>query len=46
MREFLEDAYAHRRDGYGRAQAANKTPLMKRFYKAASASPCCWTART
>ena len=39
MREFLEDAYEHRQDGYGRAQAANKTPLMKRFYQAVSVAP-------
>ena len=32
MREFLEDAHAHRQDGYGRAQAADKTPLIRRFY--------------
>lgn len=39
MRDFLEDAYEHRQDGYGRAQAANKTPLMKRFYKAVTVEP-------
>lgn len=35
MREFLEDAHAHRDDGYGRAQAAMRRELPKRFYKAA-----------
>lgn len=39
MRDFLEDAYEHRQDGYGRAQAANKVPLMKRFYKAVTVAP-------
>ena len=39
MRDFLEDAYEHRQDGYGRAQAANKVPLMKRFYKAVTTAP-------
>lgn len=39
MRDFLEDAHAHREDGYGRAQAANKVPLMKRFYKAVTVEP-------
>lgn len=39
MRDFLEDAYEHRNDGYGRAQAANKVPLMKRFYKEVSVAP-------
>jgi chaperone required for assembly of F1-ATPase len=39
MRDFLEDAYEHRQDGYGRAQAANKVPLMKRFYKAVTIAP-------
>lgn len=33
MREFLEDAYQHREDGYGRAQHLNKVELPKRFYK-------------
>jgi chaperone required for assembly of F1-ATPase len=33
MREFLEDAEAHRDDGYGRAQHLNKVELPKRFYK-------------
>lgn len=33
MREFLEDAYQHRDDGYGRAQHLNKVELPKRFYK-------------
>lgn len=39
MREFLEDAHAHRQDGYGRAQAANKVPLMKRFYTSVTVAP-------
>lgn len=34
MREFLEDADAHRNDGYGRAQKHAKVALPKRFYKA------------
>ncbi|MBK8083284.1 MAG: ATPase [Devosia sp.] len=33
MREFLEDAEAHRDDGYGRAQHLNKVELPRRFYK-------------
>lgn len=33
MREFLEDADAHRDDGYGRAQHLNKVELPRRFYK-------------
>lgn len=33
MRDFIEDAHAHRNDGYGRAQAHAKTELPKRFYK-------------
>lgn len=36
MREILEDADAHRTDGYGRAQKAMERPLPKRFYKLAS----------
>lgn len=39
MREFLEDAQAHRNDGYGRAQAHVKQDLPKRFYKQADVSP-------
>lgn len=39
MREFLEDADAHREDGYGRAQAHVKRELPKRFYKDASVVP-------
>jgi chaperone required for assembly of F1-ATPase len=39
MRDFLEEAYEHRQDGYGRAQAANKQPLLKRFYKAVTVAP-------
>ncbi len=35
MREFLEDAEAHREDGYGRAEARQRRDLPKRFYKAA-----------
>ena len=37
MREFLDDANAHRDDGYGRAQATEKRQLPKRFYKEAAA---------
>ncbi len=33
MREFLEEADAHRDDGYGRAQHLNKVELPRRFYK-------------
>lgn len=33
MREFLEDADAHRDDGYGRAQKHVKQNLPRRFYK-------------
>jgi len=33
MREFLEDADAHRMDGYGRAQHHARIQLPKRFYK-------------
>jgi len=33
MREILEDANAHRDDGYGRAQHHTKVQLPKRFYK-------------
>ncbi len=32
MREFLEEADAHRDDGYGRAQAQMRQELPKRFY--------------
>jgi len=39
MREFLDDAHAHRDDGYGRAQAHAKRDLPKRFYKDAVAMP-------
>ena len=39
MREFLDDAHAHRDDGYGRAQAHAKRELPKRFYKAATVQP-------
>lgn len=39
MREFLEDAHAHRDDGYGRAQAHAGRDLPKRFYKDASLAP-------
>jgi len=35
MREILEDANAHRDDGYGRAQHHTKVELPKRFYKEA-----------
>ncbi len=33
MRDILEDAHKHKNDGYGRAQAAEKKVLPKRFYK-------------
>jgi chaperone required for assembly of F1-ATPase len=33
MREFLDDAHAHRQDGYGRAQKQMRDDLPKRFYK-------------
>lgn len=33
MREILEEAEAHIKDGYGRAQEHAKQPLPKRFYK-------------
>ena len=36
MREFLDDAHAHRDDGYGRAQAHVRRELPKRFYKDAA----------
>lgn len=39
MREFLDDAQAHRQDGYGRAQAHAKRELPKRFYKEATVKP-------
>lgn len=39
MREFLEEAHEHRNDGCGRAQAADKVPLMKRFYTSVSVEP-------
>ena len=39
MREFLDDAHAHRDDGYGRAQAHVRRELPKRFYKAAAVMP-------
>ena len=39
MRDFLDDAHAHRDDGYGRAQAHVKRELPKRFYKAATVMP-------
>ena len=39
MRDFLEDAHAHRQDGMGRAQAADKAPLMRRFYANATFEP-------
>ena len=31
MREFLDDAHAHRDDGYGRAQKHVRRELPKRF---------------
>ena len=33
MREFLNEAHAHRDDGYGRAQAQVRQELPKRFYE-------------
>lgn len=39
MREILEEANAHRDDGYGRAQHHTKIQLPKRFYKQAGVSP-------
>jgi chaperone required for assembly of F1-ATPase len=39
MREFLDDAHAHRDDGYGRAQKHVKQDLPKRFYKVAAVKP-------
>ena len=33
MREFLDDADAHRTDGYARAKAHARQELPKRFYK-------------
>ncbi len=39
MREFLDDAHAHREDGYGRAQQLVKPELPKRFYKDAIVMP-------
>lgn len=39
MRELLEDAHAHRDDGYGRAQAHAKRALPKRFYKETGVVP-------
>lgn len=39
MREFLDDADAHKTDGYGRAQAHAKRDLPKRFYTDAAVMP-------
>lgn len=39
MREFLEDAEAHRGDGYRRAQLAAREALPRRFYAEAGARP-------
>jgi len=40
VREFLEDAHAHRDDGYGRAQKhARADELPKRFYKETGVAP-------
>jgi chaperone required for assembly of F1-ATPase len=39
MREFLDDAHAHRDDGYGRAQAHVRRERPKRFYKVAAVQP-------
>ena len=38
MRDILEDAEAHREDGYGRAQKHQKQQLPKRFYKSVDVS--------
>lgn len=35
LREFLEDAFAHQDDGFGRAQKHVRRELPKRFYKSA-----------
>ncbi len=39
MRDFLDDAHAHRDDGYGRAQKHVRRELPKRFYKVAEVKP-------
>lgn len=39
MREFLEDAIAHRDDGYGRAQKHLQRELPKRFYREVGVTP-------
>lgn len=39
MREFLEDAFQHQNDGYGRAQQHVKRELPKRFYKEVGVAP-------
>lgn len=39
MREFLDDAHAHRDDGYGRAQAHVRRELPKRFYTDVAIQP-------
>lgn len=39
MRDFLEDALAHRDDGYGRAQKHIQRELPKRFYTAVAVVP-------
>lgn len=39
MRDFLDDAHAHRDDGYGRVQAKEQRELPKRFYKEALVVP-------
>jgi chaperone required for assembly of F1-ATPase len=36
MRDFIDDAHKHRDDGYGRAQAHERSELPKRFYKEAT----------
>ncbi len=45
MREFLEDANAHRDDGYGRAQAHVRQQLPKRFYTQAEVVQDRWRLR-
>ena len=39
MREFIDEAHNHRDDGIGRAQAAAKRELPKRFYKEVAVKP-------
>ena len=39
MRDFLDDAHAHREDGYGRAQKQARAELPRRFYAQAAVQP-------